>query len=475
MKIPEPKELDNETRLPLERPPANPTPSTSQQWRVGTLVYTSGGLIALFCWLLLGDFSWSMRDRSVIPVSAWYLKQLGVPNLLFALIVSSFPALLGILMVPIFAVKSDRYRSRWGRRIPFLIVTTPIAVFGMLGIAFIPFFAKEVHAFFPEASEMVVAVACFSLFWAMFEFASLAGNAIFTALINDVVPKEMLGRFFGLFRIVSLIDGIIFNSLLMGHVPSYFTLILAVIAIFYGIGFFTMCLKIKEGEYPPMVAALTDTGEGVLIRQWRGVSGYFRECFSKPFYISVFLMLTTGALAFGPVNTFAIPYSVSVGMSTAAYGKCLSLTFAISLFLSYFIGWLCDLFHPIRVTMAAVLGYSLLGLWASAAASTQESFAVAFVLHGVLSGTYVTAAASLGPRLFPQTTFAQFASASGVLLSVCTMGLSPLVGLFIDASENQYRYTFAIGGGLTIVALIAAWKVYREFVKLGGPEMYIAP
>ncbi|EIQ00418.1 Major Facilitator Superfamily transporter [Opitutaceae bacterium TAV1] len=463
----------------MPEPAKEAGPSSVKTWKIGTLTYTSAGLAALFCWLLFGDFAWSMRDRSVGPMSAWYLKQLGVPNLLFGLIISSFPALVGLILVPVISVKSDRHRGRWGRRIPFLLVTTPIAAFGMLGIAFTPFLAREVHVFFPNASEMAVAVICFGVFWAAFEFASITGHAVFNGLINDVVPKAMLGRFFGLFRAVSLIDGIIFNYWIMGHIPTHFTLILAAIGTFYGTAFLWVCFKVKEGSYPPAVSGAVADGKngigGVLASRFGNVRQYIRECFTNPYYVSVFAMLTTAALSFSPVNTFAIPYARSLGMSMAAYGKCLALTFCISLFLSYFIGWLSDVFHPIRVTMATLVGYAAISVWGALFANTAEAFAVGFVLHGTVSGAYVTSAASLGQRLYPHSRFAQFASAAGVCLSLSTMALGPAVGMVIDVSGSIYRYTFAIGGCLTLVALGAAVYVYGKFMKLGGPKGYTPP
>lgn len=450
------------------------TSETPKTWRVGTLVYTSSGLVALFAALLFGDFAWSMRDRSVTPMAAWYLKELGVGNLLFALIVSSFPALLGILFVPVVAVHSDRHRGPRGRRIPFLLITTPIAAAGMIGIAFTPYLARYVHAYFPTAEETTVAILCFGVFWALFEFASVAGHALFNGLINDIVPREMLGRFFGLFRAISLIDGIIFNTWLMGLIPTHFTLILASIGAFYGIAFFWMCLKVKEGEYPPVPPPARQE-KGTLRRHFGVMAGYFRLCFSNPYYLSVFLMITLGSLAFGPVNTFAIPYSKSVNMSPDFYGKCLAVTFCISLMLAYVIGWLADRFHPIRICMVATFGYLLVSIWGAQYASTRETFAIGFILHGFFSGTYVTAVASLGPRLFPQSTFAQYSSGAGMILSVCMMTLGPLAGLLIDSTGNNFRYTFAIGAVLCLLALLAAWNVYRQFMKLGGPKGYVAP
>lgn len=448
---------------------APPPRASSRRWTVGTLSYTSRGLLALFAMLLFGDFAWSMRDRSVAPIAQWYLNHLNVPNLLFGLLVSSFPALLGLLLGPIISVKSDRHRGRWGRRIPFLLVTTPMAAGGMLGLAVTPLFAHWLHGLMPGQGEMLVSLICFGVFWALFEVGTIAGGAVFGGLINDVVPKEMLGRFYGLFRAVSLIDGMIFNYWLIGKVPDHFTLILTVIGVFYGAAFMWVCLRVKEGEYPPPPPAPERPG---FVESARG---YFRECFSKSYYVSVFIMLTAAYLAFGPINTFSIPYARSLGVNMDTYGKFLALTYLISLSLSYFLGWLADAFHPLRVSIAALIGYAVVTAWGWMFVTTPGTFLAAWVAHGVLSGCFFTSAASLGQRLFPHEKFAQYASAFGMVLSLGTMAMAPAVGLLIDDTGSGYRHSFGVGLGLSLTALVCAAYVHRRFMRLGGPKGYQAP
>lgn len=475
----------------LERPVEKP------KWKVGTLTYTSGGLAILFFWLLFGDFAWSMRDRSVGPMAHWYLKHLGVSNLLFGFLVSAFPAMVGIVVGPVVSIMSDNHRGRWGRRIPFLMALTPLATFGMLGLAATPWLASQLHSLCqPESgsmvyrglmatgaggewlvtrlqNELVVSILCFGVFWALFEIAVIAGLPVFNGLINDVVPKELIGRFYGLFRTVALLDGIIFNYWIIGHVPEHFSLILTSIGVFYGLAFTWVCFKVKEGNYPEPVRSATQ------LSPWRSFSAsfrlYIRQCCSHRYYLSVFLMTTLGTITFLPVNAFAIPYARSVGMSMEFYGKCLALTFCISFCLSYLLGWLADLFHPIRVGVAALIFYLGVTAWGWLYASTAETFAIAFVGHALASGVYVTGISSLGQRLFPQGRFAQFTSAGGILMSFATIGMSPLIGYIIDVSGSIYRYTFMVGGILALGGIASAFYLYRQFLHYGGPANYVAP
>ncbi|HSI08215.1 MAG TPA: MFS transporter [Rariglobus sp.] len=454
--------------LPASRDAAKKT------WTAGTLTYTSSGLIVLFAWLLMGDFAWSMRDRSIGPTSSWYLNHLGVPNLLFGLLISTFPAFMGLILGPVISVKSDRYRSKWGRRIPFLLVTTPLAGFGMIGLAVTPFIARWVHGFFPNESEMVVSVICFGLFWAAFEAATVASGAVFGGLINDVVPKQLIGRFYGMFRAVSLIDGMIFNFWLTGKIPEHFTLIMGGVGIFYGAAFTWVCFKVKEGSYPPLPPA-DPARQGWRKGFWDGLKMYYRECFSKPYYLSIFVMLMAAVVAFVPINVFSIPYARSLGLSMDVYGKYLALTYLISLCLSYFIGWLADYFHPLRMVIVTMSGYLIVAIWGSCYATTSQTFLIAWVLHGVLSGCYYTSSASLTARLFPQSKFAQFYAAASIVAAPAQMSVAPLMGIIIDRAGDIYRYTFVAGCVLAVLSLVSACYVHGQFMRLGGPKNYVAP
>lgn len=95
--------------------------------------------------------------------------------------------------------------------------------------------------------------------------------------------------------------------------------------------------------------------------------------------------------------------------------------------------------------------------------------------HGVVAGSWATCTASIGQRLLPKGEFAQFDSARGMILSFGFMLLAPAVGYFLDHVHHNYRYTFFVGFGLTLTALLASLVLQSKFMALGGPENYVAP
>jgi MFS family permease len=441
-------------------------------WTVGTLAYTSGGLGVLFFWLLGGDFAWNLKERAVVPVAQLMLRSFQASDFLVGLLVGSIPAALGMILGPIASVKSDRHRGKLGRRIPFLLVPTPFIVLSMLALGGAPWLAGKIHLALGDGSPGIapIGITLFILFWLVFEVATVVANIIFGALINDVVPQPLIGRFFGLFRAVGLIAGILFNASIIGYAETHYFGIFCGAGLLYGVCFATMCLKVKEGEYPDLDSSMDQKPGGR-----ETIVSYFRECYSNPYYRWLFAAATFGMLANVPVNSFSVFYAKSLGMDIADYGKCLAVTYVISLVLAYPLGVLADRFHPLRMGIWTTIIYGALMLWAAVGAVDAKTFSLFFVLHGVITGSYMTATASLGQRLYPKMKFAQFASAWGLVFGLGFIAAAPLTGLLLDFLGHAYRCTFLISGCLALLGAVAYVVTDRFFVALGGPERYVAP
>ncbi|MGB8356026.1 MAG: MFS transporter [Chthoniobacteraceae bacterium] len=443
-------------------------------WTAGTLVYTTTGLVVLFAWLLWGDFAWAMKDRAIPPIMQLLLKKFGASDMVAGLLFGTLPPAIGLILGPIISYKSDRHRGRWGRRIPFLLIPTPIAVLAIIGLAFSPnigAFADKLlgsHSFGLNPCVLIF----LGLFWMLFEFATVTANSVYIALINDVVPRPVLGRFFGLFRALSLIAGIIFNWWIIKKAETGYVWIFVGMGVLYGIGFTIMCLKVKEGEYPPQPPM--DAGRDV-----RGfipaMKSYFQECFGNSYYWWFFGAMAVAGVATGPVNLYSIFFMTSVHMDLGMYGKCLTLTYVISLVMAYPLGWLADRIHPLRLGIGVLMLYAMVTLWGGLFARDAQTFAIALVAHGVVAGIWGTATASLSQRLLPKAEFAQFSSAAGIIGSLSWMMLAPVAGFFLDHVHHDYRFTFFMGFGLAILGLMGCLVLHGKFMALGGPDGYVAP
>ncbi len=464
-----------------QTPPPAPAPSPAQVdtpkklWHVGTLTYTSAGIIALFLWLLWGDFAWWMKERAVVPVGQLMLRQFGASDFLVGLLVGSVPAALGLILGPIISVKSDNHRGPRGRRIPYLIVSTPfvaVSMFGLAGSGFIgDWFNTALGASSP--GQVACRLLAFGFFWTIFEIFQTIVQAIFYGLINDVVPSAVIGRFFGLFRAVSLFAGIIFNFWLIGYSETHYVAICLGLGVLFGVGFTMMCFMVKEGEYPPP----PPPGPNLTVsrRVLDPVKAYFKECYTHPYYRWVFMAYTFGNIAFAPVNSFSVFYAKSLGMNMDQYGKLLVISFCVSLVISYTLGSLADKYHPIRLGVVSLAAYAATMLWGGSVATTPALFSIAFVTHAIISGIFYTGTASLGQRLYPRAKFAQFFSAAGLVASIGFITIPPMLGAFLDATGRVYRHSMYLGSGVALLGAIIFFMVWQRYQKLGGDKGYSPP
>ncbi len=482
-----------------------PLPDLTQsknKWSVGTLTYTAAGLAVLFALLLWGDFAWSMKDRVVFPMTVKLAKnRFELNDTLYSILIISFPNFTNIFLMPIVSYLSDRHRGRLGRRIPFLLFTTPFIVVGLLGIGMNAEIGRLLEPIMPATwggepvnAARAGALVAFCIFWVLFDFGNTLASAIFNALVNDVVPQRIIGRFFSLFRIISLLAGILYNYYLFEHALDWFKWIFLVLGALYAAGLYSMCFFVKEGKYPPPEAIPADKSR--FQRVFGALIDYFRQCFSVPYYRWIIVALLLANISFHPINDFSIQYASAIGVPDSTYGQLLAITYCFSIVLSYPLGALADRFHPIRTSFVSLAAYAVLmlvgwlvvnnpwqaeftyhipGLMSGSKTLVLSSFAIVFIIHGVVSGCFFTLSSSLPLRLFPGSIFAQFASANAMILALGTTVIVPAFGFFLDVQESNYHLLFLLGAVLSLISAVAFVKIHFYYKRFGGDEGYVAP
>ncbi len=464
--------MENTSNVEITAPPQK------KLWHAGTLTYTTGGLIMLGFWLLWGDFPWTLKDRAVAPSATLLIKQIGVSEFVYGLIIVGFPNFTNTFLAPIISYISDRHRGRWGRRIPFLLFTTPFIVLGLYGLGLTRILGTALHEAAPSIPLNIAMLIFFCISWVLLDFGTTLSSSLFNALANDVVPPELLGRFFGLFRMVSLGAGMIFNAWLIDKVEKHTLEIFLGVGTLYGLGLLSLCFKVKEGKYPPPpedFPAQDEFSGKVVMKVFRSIVTYFRQSFSLPYYRWYMLAVALAALAFTPINFFSIQYAQKLNIGMDKYGFYLVITYTFSLIMSYFFGAVADKFHPLRCGITALIAYTLVMVMGWFFMGDAGYFGLIFVLHGIVSGSYFTLSASLGARLLPRALFAQFGSAVTIINSACAMLAGPIMGKSLDMLDHNYRYLFVFGGIITLTAALLLYKVYRNFLQHGGDAAYNAP
>jgi Na+/melibiose symporter-like transporter len=434
--------------------------SFKREYDVGTLRYTAAGLAIVLFWLLFGEFAIGLRDRAAVPSVLELLRRHHASDTMVAILVSALPSVLGCVLVPILGYRSDRFRSRWGRRLPFLILTTPLAAVSMAALGYCSDLGRFTDGFLGASSPGVDActLTWFCIFWTAFEAIVLITLALYTGLVNDIVPRAILGRFYAGFRIVSLAAGILFNLWIFHLTDTHLRAVFVGVGAFFGVACMLMCLQLKEGEYEPVEAG---TGSGALPALRTMVRAYWQECLSDHYYMLIFFALMAAELTFVPFNTFYQFYAESLGMSKAMLGQLLATSYAVSIALSFLLGWLVDRHGAATMSLLTMVLYLFVSCAGFAAVRDLDSFALVYIAHVVVSGAYFTAAASLPMVLFPRARFLQFESAKRFFISLATVVLSFLLGPMLDWSGHRYAYTLLCGSALAALCLLTFWAIHK--------------
>lgn len=148
-------------------------------------------------------------------------------------------ALVSMVVAPFVGAYSDRIRTRWGRRIPFIVIGVAMNVLGLIALAYIP-----------RAGDLS-SLWLFILAFIWVEFWNNAASAPYSALIPDLVPPEQRGSASGWMGLMIMLGsfvgglaGLLLDSI-GGIVGLYWIIILAMI-----IGALGTVLFVKERPAP---------------------------------------------------------------------------------------------------------------------------------------------------------------------------------------------------------------------------------
>jgi len=466
--------------------PENASAGQPKSYHCGTLTYTKVGLFALFAWLLWGDFCFTLMEVVVPNLMPLKLKALGCPNWLLGMIMTTVPGILNIGITPYLSFKSDRYRSRWGRRLPFIIWTLPFlsVSLGLLG------FSGDISAvlqrnspFLQQFAPATVAIGVICVFITAFQFFNMFVNTVFWYLFNDVVPPQFLARFLGAFRIVGTTAGAVFSYFVFPYAESNMREILLGAAILYFIGFTIMTLRVKEGNYPP----IEDEPDGAK-KGFGAVKTYFKESFSSKVYWLAFLFTGVQTAGMG-VGVFNIFFSREMGLSLTQIGQIAAIGSVAALVTMYFTAIFVDRWQPIRVnTYIAVFGVvscSMAWVWPFISISPAIYFWLSLSTTLFTSFQVALTGACGFPmlmRLFPRSRFGQFCSANALVAALFRLPAGMAAGFFIDflrgyCGGTDYAYRFLFAWTLPFYALAAAVAVYLYICwhRLGGDARYHPP
>lgn len=399
------------------------------------------GLAVAVCGLLIGELGIAMRDRWALPTALVVLRHNGANDTIISLLISALPAVASIFVVPRIGYYSDHFRSRWGRRRPFLLATGLLGAVAMAGVAFAPAFAQAGHALLGGWSPGLKAlnIAFFCLCWTVFDCAAISTTALYNGLVNDVIPRGYVGRFFAIFRIVGLCVAIGFNTSVFALTDAYLREILLVIALVFGLAVPLMCVLTREQPLPaePFPAAMPRAS-------WPRLEGdYLWKC-------GMFML---AGVTFGPFNTFSQSYAQNLGISLSELGSMTAAAYGISIATAFGVGWLADRFGALRLSATLMAMYFIIAACGYLMVHDASTFRGFYFAHVVLSGAYFTAASSMPMELFASRDFVRLNASKDIMVAFAVILVSAVQGPTLDLSGHDYALTIASAACFSLLCL----------------------
>lgn len=454
-------------------PIAMPEDNDPGTWRVGTLQYSRRALACVFFWMLWGDFCLSIMELVIPRLVPLQLKDAGASNVLIGALVTSIPSGMNFIMNPIISTCSDRHRSRFGRRMPFLFWPTPALTVCLILLGFSGSIASAIHHLTTtlgnSISEQHVLIGVIGLLTICFTLFNLFITSVYYYLFADVIPQEVMGKFACSFRIVGAVGAIVFNRWMLGYADTHARAIYVGSGLLYLAAFLMLVWQVKEGDYPLLQPLATK-------RNWlENIAGYGQECFSRVFYQKLYAISVCFWAAYIPFNTFVIFYATkTLHLSLEQFGKVFAWAWLASIPLYLLLGPLIDHFHPVRIVLVGLAATAIAagcGFFLVHDYSTFRFWILAYILGASI---YFAASSSLLPRLLPRIRYGQFSSANAMVNAVALV-LAPLGCGFVLDKTGDWRYVFIWAAVWSVIGVIACFAVYVQWKSLGGDLQYSPP
>ena len=438
------------------------------KFTVGTLTYDKRGLWLVFFWLMWNDFSITLLEQ-VTGLTGILMRDRGASYTLMATF-GTAGGLLGMWINPVFSTWSDRLRTRFGRRRPILLIATPLFAVSLCAIAFMPdlyhylmrfHFAASVLNRIPVNGEVLL-IGLASIISGLFNGVVLA---IFSYYYWDVVPEIVLGRFNSLAKIITVLAGMVWSFFVVGYAEHHTKAVYIGVSVFCLSVYLLSVWRVKEGEYPlPEARKTTNLLEPFF--------DYFKDCFSKPFYLWIFvgtLLIQLGNQG-NNFQFFYLRYDLGMDLTTTGWisGVGLTATTVFGVLLGYSTGSLIDRLKPIRVIPVTLFIWAFLTLLSFFIVRDKTTAAIMASLININMFPFGVALGAVTVELFPREKIGQFCSAQAFFYQTIIMVLNPLViSPFFDwlkFNRGGYLWTafFYLLSGLVTVKVYHNWKHKQE-------------
>jgi MFS family permease len=363
--------------------------------------------------------------------------------------------IVAILVQPIVGVLSDRTRSRWGRRLPYMMGGTVLVILCLYMIALAPVFGLVVAGLL------------------LIQFASNVVQGPWQALIPDQVPEAQRGQASGLkamLDILAFVVGRLVAGQLVGRFPQWGqTAILAAVSVPVVVYLLALAATSRGAREGPEAARPAGAPQQTLREAMLNTFTVdFRAHPAFGWWFANRLLFWAGFIA---LNTFLLFFAIDVvGMDEAAaqkYVGTLSTVLGAALVIvSLPSGWLTDHFGRKPLVMVAGL-VAAGGTCALLFVRDLSLITVCAAIIGLGIGMFLSANWALVTDIVPREEAARYLG----IANIATAGGSALArflgGALIDSLNSALHSTSV--GYITVYGIAAAFFLISAVVVIPLP------
>lgn len=351
--------------------------------------------------------------------------------------------LLGIVIQPVMGHLSDRTRTRWGRRIPYLVVGTPLAA-----IAFV---------LIPHAGSLGALIAC------IFVFAVIANvlEPITDTLTPDFQPAGRRSLANGIVKVASSLTIISSALISLFVVDENLELAFAIPAVMMVAAVVIVALTIHESKSPGYQRAVAEQDEDGTVR-W-SVRRVIGELMRDRDRSRIFLLLSILAMAgtWSAMRSQLTPYAMEVLDLTRGQAGALVLPAGVAfIVVAIPIAHFSDRLGRRRIVRAGIVVMTV-GCLVAFSAPTLPVTLTGVILASVGYAAFAINAVVLMWNLAPsESVTGAYTGIYAVAMAVGGAAGPALVGAFVDVSS--WRFLFLITAVLALVTFALFMLVRRE-------------
>ncbi len=433
-------------------------------WQVVLVLMLGAGAVDGFMWYLYNTY---------IPI---YLQG-GNPNFTAdALGFGLTPKSVGIILVidniaafilaPIIGAMSDGYRGRFGRRMPFVVATLPLAA---IALAVVPFIYKAISA--ETSGNFVQLLPLFVPFFLMLIFVLVPLAVVRTpidALVYDLAPSSdrTKARSLGIIlaTLLSIGLGIVGSILYDFNITFPFILSMVVTIVLTIIGVFA--IKERKGsefglEESP-VAAPRKSGLGHTLAVVRGFPAD-----NKRSILFMCFNIFLGMFGFSLIQAFISSYNMTVmGASQANAGLPFLVAGATLMVFSFPAALLANKIGRRRTMMIGCLGWAAAALLIFLVPAKPLFIPLVVIVAAFYTLWFVNSFVMLIDAAPDDTTIGTMTALTS-MANMAGMSIGPaLTGIAIEASGYNYKVIFLAQVIVVILAFLALVPVKKGEIRM---------